>query len=173
MRNPFDVLRSFHHRPNETARRRYHPIAQAKAWNKAFEVFEKKKLQFPDNIMLIRYEDIVKDTPKQIARINNFIGSDIPEGLILNELGSNSSYRANPNDKKQAGKNISKMEQWLAEIIVGKARVRYGYDEPVKEFFFDGLAYLLLQTGSFLSYYTRAALLDTNVRKRIVRFLSK
>lgn len=173
MRSPFDVLSSFHHRPNELARRRYHPIAQAKAWNKAFEVFEKKKIQLPDQIMLVRYEDIVEDTPNQIARINNFIGSDIPEGLMLNELGSNSSYRAKSNNKQQAGKNISKTEQWLAEAIVGKTRVRYGYNEPPKKFSFDGAVYLLLQTGSFLSYYASAALLDKNVRKRIVRFLRK
>lgn len=173
MRNPFDVLRSFHHRPNETARRRYHPLAQAKAWSKAFDIFEKKKARYPDQIMLLRYEEIVNDTSGQIMRINQFIGADIPEDLKLDDLGSNSSYRASPNEKKQSGKNISKMEQWLADIVVGDVRKRNGYDEPQKTFSLDGLGYLILQTGSFLSYYASAALLDVNVRKRIVRFLGK
>jgi hypothetical protein len=65
------------------------------------------------------------------------------------------------------------MEQWLADIVVGDVRKRNGYDEPQKTFSLDGLGYLILQTGSFLSYYASAALLDVNVRKRIVRFLGK
>ncbi len=173
MRNPFDVLRSFHYRPNKTARNRYHPAAQARAWKKAIEIFEKKKRQFPDQIMLIRYEDIAKNTAGEIVRINDFIGADIPHNLDISELGSNSSFSANSNQDKQAGNNISKVEEWLADIFIGNARNRYGYTEPQKKFSSDGLLYLLSQSSAFLNYYGRTALTDKNVRKRIMRFLGK
>lgn len=173
MRNPFDVLRSFHYRPNKTARNRYHPAAQAKAWRKAIEIFEKKNRQYPNQIILIRYEDITNNTADEITRINEFINADIPKGLNITELGSNSSFRENTNKNKQAGKNISKAEEWLADILIGNARNRYGYTDPKKQPSVDGLVYMFLQTTAFLNYYGGKALTDKNVRKRITRFLGK
>jgi hypothetical protein len=171
MRDPFAVLKSFKYKPNKDSERRYHPLAQALAWKKAATTLHKATRQHPENVFLVKYEDLISKTPHEISRINNYLGIEIPTDLKLASLGTNSSFRKQQSTKRLGTKDISNLEAWLADSVLFEERQSLGYISPRRDFSVKGLFPFLLQTGSFVRYYMVALLHSPNTRKRVVRFL--
>ena len=180
MRDPFAVLRSFKFRPREEALRRYHPLAQASAWRRAIKAYDTAKEKYPESVLMVRYEDIVKDTRNQIVRMNAFLETSIPEDLQLDSLGSNSSYRfttpegADPAPEKSVPKplgEVSGFEQWAADRIVYDARRSVGYDSDLRKLSLSGFGGFTKQSMVFAQHYGMGFLTDKNTRKRVLRFI--
>lgn len=171
MREPFAVLKSFKNKPNEKASRRYHPLAQALAWKKAVKKFHAAQLSYPNQVLLIKYENLASSTSFEIERLNGFLDVSIPTDLELSSLGTNSSFRNKAGSKRIKSQEVSGIEAWLADKIFHRERNSLGYSSPQKRFSAHGGGSLMVQTITFLYYYCAALFLNTDIRKRVFRFL--
>jgi hypothetical protein len=171
MRDPFSVIRSFKYKQNKKASRRYHPLAQALAWKKAVKKYHAAQSAYPDRILLIKYEHLVSNTAREVERVNRFLNVSIPADLDLNSLGTNSSFRDTGGAKSTTRMQVSGIESWLVDQVLYRERSSLGYSSPRKRFSTQGAWPLLNQTISFFSYYLIAALSNSDIRKRVIRFI--
>lgn len=163
MRDPRSMLKSYKYYPKRPAADRYHPLAQSLAWRNAARAWSKYSEQYPNNILLIKYENLVEDTATEIQRINAFLPSNIPESLDLAILGSNSSFTP---EKKQL-RILSPLEMWLSDSVLFRERAFLGFSYERQTFSFSGLLSLLKTSWRFSCHYGLLIATDPDIRRRI------
>ena len=162
MRDPREVMRSYkymdylkdYHDPA-----RYHPILQAIAWKSAMNSFLKN--QQKDNILLVKYEDILNDVNQVFANVSDFVKSRFPQ-INLQDFGNNSTF------KNKQKKRLTTTEIWLCEQIAGKEIQAAGYYLHNCKPSLRDLNYILYVTKRALNFYLKNSLVSTDTRKRVL-----
>lgn len=168
MRDPRSMLRSykyiFTNARNTT--QRYHPVLQALAWRTSIRSYFEYKTKYPENILLIRYEDLVAQTNETLAKVGDFVNVQFPN-ISLDQFGNNSSF------KDKSSKNINDTEVWLCEKVAGEEmkQIRYNISES-KPHFRDAEEVILL-TLNAASFYFSKSLTSNDIRKRLLKLAKK
>jgi hypothetical protein len=139
---------------------RYHPVLQALAWKSAMHCFWQNQKQ--DNILLVKYEDLVSDVNRVLADVGSFIGTKFPQ-VNLHDFGNNSSFK---NKKK---KKLTDTEIWLCEQIVGQQMKEVGYSLCEQQPSIKDLNDLFSSTRKALSFYLTNSLTSADIRKRVIK----
>jgi hypothetical protein len=166
VRDPFSVLLSYKYLPAYWGdeRSRYNPVFQSVVWRQVIRKFEKVKGAHPGRVMLIRYEDLIRDPAKEVARISELCGARLSPPA-LDTVGSNSSRTG------ESGTGLTRIESWLCRSITGSVRSRLGYGRsavPVlPELGVPAFAGCLLRSAA---YYARQAVTSRDIRGRLWRF---
>ena len=113
---------------------------QAKIWTQLMEVLEKVSKSHPkENLMIIKYEELLKNTLDELRKIYHFLDIQIQEEELKN-LETKYSYENIPQVKKGSGKsvrfatpgkwkeNFNDEEQILINKIMGKKLKELGYE---------------------------------------------
>ncbi|NNU17580.1 sulfotransferase [Parvularcula sp. ZS-1/3] len=168
LRDPKSMLRSYKFYPHDTERARYHPAAQSFAWRKAARAYEVMAEEMPEQTLLLRYDDIVRQPSVEIARLNTFAGTSVDEGLELESLGRNTSYGSG--EKKPKG-SVEPFELWLSDQVLFRERKALGFDATRHPFSFRGVGVTAGNSLKFLSRYGTLIASDPNIRRRVGRML--
>jgi hypothetical protein len=169
LRDPRSTLKSYKFYPKLPAANRYHPVAQSFAWRNAARAFLRFQTKYPEHFLLIRYEDLINETRREIERLNAFLPALIPLDLDLGALGNNSSYAHQ--GKAFVKRELTAVELWLSDLVLYKERVELGYGSPRNDLSISGLSGLLRTTWRFSRHYGKLALFDANIRHRIKHLL--
>jgi Sulfotransferase family len=70
LRHPFDVILSYSKIKNHSSS---NPITAAKKWNNSIKAYEYIKKREKENILLIRYEDLINEPQKAIDKVLSFL----------------------------------------------------------------------------------------------------
>ena len=167
MRDPRAVLRSYknvqsngYHETN-----RYHPIIQTLAWRTAMQSFLTRKSH--NNCILIRYEDLIGNTDRELSRIGQFIGTQFHK-IDLSQFGNNSSFK-----NKVKKSDLSPTEIWLCEQIAGEEMEIIDYSlSGIKPNFKDTF-YIAKLSVKVTKFYLYKVLLSSDVRKRTIQVMKK
>ena len=150
----------------ENTKNRYHPILQSLAWRTAVRAFKAYQVSFPDDILLVRYEDLVSDTQATMQRVAKFTTANFPS-LDLKDFEANSSF------KGRKRKFITSTEVWLSEKIVAKELEQLGYSTSDKKPELTDLSDLLKTTLRASGFYLHQIITSANIRKRILKLVKK
>ncbi|KAJ54601.1 hypothetical protein ACMU_18010 [Actibacterium mucosum KCTC 23349] len=169
LRDPRTMLKSYKFYPKRPAADRYHPLAQSMAWRNAARAFLKLEAKYPEHFMLVRYEDIVAETRREIERLNAFLPASIPEDLNLESLGNNSSYARK--DQAPVKRELTPLELWISDRILYRERVKLGFEAAKNPFSLSGVFNLLKTTWRFSKHYGKLVMFDANIRRRVGHLL--
>ena len=150
----------------ENSRSRYHPVLQSLAWRTAVRAFNSYKISFPDDILLVRYEDLVSDTQATMQRVAKFTTANFPS-IDLKDFEANSSF------KGRKRKFITSTEVWLCERIVAKELKQLGYSISDEKPKLKDLSDLLKTTLRASGFYLHQIITSANIRKRILKLVKK
>lgn len=145
---------------------RYHPVLQTIAWRTAVRTFLSYRQHHPDNILLVRYEDLVHSTQSTIYGVEEYLATKFPH-IELSDFGNNSSFR----NKKR--KSISNTEVWLCEKLAAKELELLGYEVSGKKPRLQDTLDLLLTTTRAGWFYLHKVATSGNIRKRIFKLAKK
>jgi hypothetical protein len=166
MRDPRDVLLSYKHSgylEGYFDSSRYHPILQALAWKSAMKCFWENQKQ--DNILLVKYEDLVRDTNQVLANVGNFVGTNFPL-INLKDFGNNSSF------KKKNKKELTNTEIWLCEQIAGQEMKEVGYSLSECQPCLKDVNDILDSTKKAVSFYLKKSFTSADIRKRVLKLVT-
>ena len=168
LRAPEAVLKSYKNvsGPWHDARR-YNPATVGFAWKKAAANYRRAKDDIPDQVMLLKYEDLVADTSGSLARLASFLGTPFPQ-MDLAAFGRNSSL-----DAGRQLKTVTKSEVWLAEKIIHSELSELGFPASHPRFTGSGLLTLVASLAGSGLFLTKQVLTDVNRRKRALNFLRR
>lgn len=166
LRKPAAVLRSYKNvsGPWHDARR-YNPVTIGIAWRVAARNFLHWAARKPDQVMFLRYEDLVAHTAQATERLARFLGRPAP-AIDLAAFGRNSSH-----DGGRASAAVSASEEWVAEKVIGHHLADLGFAPSPTASAASGLFELvrvMARSGLFIG---GQMLTDRDRRKRAVNFL--
>lgn len=165
MRDPRAVLRSYKYMDylkNFHDPSRYHPVFQAIAWKSAMESFFQNQPQ--NNVFLVRYEDLIKDTNQVLLKVSDFLDIEFPQ-INLENFGNNSTFRYK---KKQ---KLSNTETWLCEQIAGREMQAVGYQLKRCKPSLQDFNEMFCITGKSLQFYLKNSLISPDTRKRVFNLI--
>jgi len=118
-------------------RKLYHPIGTSILWRASVRVALDAIARWPARVMLNRYEDLVSDPARQVARLCAFVGEAFePDMLRVDMNNSSRAVDAQGIFVSSVGQwrsALSETEAWLALTLCGDALRRLGYAvEPVR-----------------------------------------
>lgn len=168
LREPEAVLRSYKNvsGPWHDARR-YNPATIGLAWKVAAQNYRRHAQARPDQVMLLRYEDLVSQTAASVSRLSDFLGLPFP-AIDLESYGRNSSFSA-----KRKSKPVTGAELWLARKVIGDELSALGFPTAQGAASLQGmtqLATIMLGSGLFLA---KQVLTDRDRRKRALNFVKR
>lgn len=143
--------------------RRYNPVVLAYAWKKAATNTQYWQHEKPSQFKLIRYEDLVRDTPKVSESLAEFLHlTALPTSL--DGFGKNSSLTG-----AKPKKNVTGLESRLAQKICGESASRLGFPVEGKmkikmTDYFAGLSIVRNSTSLLFSEY----LFNVDRRRRLL-----
>lgn len=116
----------------------YGPVQTAIAWRTFNSLIEKISMPVDGSYRLLRYEDLVMDTPKHYEQLLNWIGLkelDIEKaGASLDHSvsGNPCRFKSGPlrvaiDDRWRDG--LSRSERMLVKLLCGSMQKRYGYED--------------------------------------------
>ena len=165
LRDPRNTLLSYKHYPRASARGRYHPAVQSSVWGAAVRSYQVAKRRYGSQILLVKYEDLVRSTAATVAVLNDFLRASIAVPNLA-------EIRANTSFKSGSRPTLSEFELWLSDRFVYKARAALEYDYPRQRFSTKGLTDTLGVSLRFIRYYSSLLLSSRDARKRVRRFVS-
>lgn len=137
---------------------RYHPLLQAIAWKSAMRSFLKHQHQ--DNILLVKYEDIINDVNQVLTNVGDFIGSKFPQ-TDLSNFGNNSTFKNKPKNK------LTDTEVWMCEQIVEQEMQSAGYSLQNCKPSLKDMKNMLNLTYTSLKFYFKNSLISRDTRNRV------
>jgi len=109
---------------------------------KTWEVLDRAYENHPSELRFkVKYENLLKNTYKEISKIYNFLGIDIEED-VLNEIITKSDFKKIPEENRGKGKiirsatpgkwkeNFNEEEKELMKSILGDTLKKLGYMSP-------------------------------------------
>lgn len=170
IRDPRSMLSSYKfmikNKDNNNDSIRYHPILQSIAWRTSIRTFLDYQERNRDNILLVRYEDLVGNTKKVLSQVEKFTNASFPL-LDVSDFSNNSSFK----NKKR--KNISDTETWLCEKIAGKEIKRLNYILSKKKPRLEDLKNLIFISARVTQYYLSSIITSVDTRKRVLKLVKK
>ncbi len=153
-------------------RGRYHPVVQSLAWKTCVNTyFDLRQEHGQSCCMLIKFEEVLNNTDKVLADINNFAGIEFPE-IDLAAFGHNSSL--SKSGKESQPKRITGLEAKICYLLTRKMLPQLGYDDfSNQKVGFVDFFNLLMTTFRNSAYYFRQIVFSRNVRKRVFKFLNQ
>lgn len=169
LRQPEAVLKSYKnvsgwwHDP-----RRYNPVTIALAWRAAAQSYERWQTDQADQVILLKYEDLVDKTDETITRLTSFLSVLFPE-VDLPSYGRNSSH-ADGKSRRQ----VTETEIWLSERIIGDYQTRLGFSRsPQAGISPAGVLATVKTLFHSLHLLFDEYLFDKDHRRRLVRLVWK
>lgn len=163
LRNPIQILSSYKFAKGEGHNhRRYNPIVYSYYWRTAIRYY--LKLRDSNNVIMIKYEELVGDTKGACELLNSFLDTNI-ELLDISSIGNNSSF----NSLKR--KTISQTESWICYKICSKEMKCLGYDSIIPEPKLHDLPYIITNLVSFTLFQFGRYITNRDARKRIYTFI--
>lgn len=127
LRHPEPVLNSY---KNATGwwhdPRRYNPFTIAIAWRAAAQSYETWLEKFPNQILFVRYEDLVAKTDRTVRNLAIFLSVQFPT-INLASYGRNSSHSG-----RASTKEVTDTEIWICQAIIGDISKRLGFCPSAK-----------------------------------------
>ena len=166
LREPVGLLRSYKNvsGPWHDARR-YNPTAIGLAWGAAARTYLRLRRERPDQVILVRYDDLVARTDSTLQALSAFLGANLPP-VDLGALGKNSSLDAGGTPMAVSGGEV-----WLATRPIRRELELLGFEVPPASFGLDGAGELARIYGSSAAFHLRGLLFDRDRRRRILRLL--
>ena len=124
MRGPEKVLASYKHLPEESEdgdAGQYHPVAHAYYWRMAARAWLDAKKRWPDQVMLLRFEDLVSDPTVAGRSLAAHLGAVSPDE-ITTPPRPNSSFTG-PAMRPE----LTRLEQWIIARTTSKERKALGF----------------------------------------------
>lgn len=131
--------KNYHRRGEATYRERYNPLPQSVLWKSYMSaLLEAERRPWADQVMRLRYEELVDDPEGTVRRLAAHVGVDFDPAMLDVET-TNSSFA----EEGQASRGIvassrerwrtelTPTEIWVGERIFGSAREALGYAPPV------------------------------------------
>jgi hypothetical protein len=118
----------------ERLRRLYHPITTSLLWRASMYAASRGRQRWPERVILNRYEDLVADPARQVARLCAFLGEESDPGMLA--VATNNSSRAVDapgifnSSVGQWRTRISEAEAWLALRLCAGALRALDYEVP-------------------------------------------
>jgi hypothetical protein len=120
VRDPRDVLTSKWRRAREHGdyEGNYDPVWDTLAWRSAVRAGDDARISYPENILRVRYEDLVVDPRKEAQRICKFLALEYNDSMLSVEWINTST-----SDLKGAGIGTSAIGKWrntlpLADVFL-------------------------------------------------------
>lgn len=162
-RDPRNILSSFKFASGEGHdARRYHPVAYALYWRSAIRYY--LRLGVKENVLMIRYEDVVDDTNEVRKKLSSFLGTAI-RAVDISVIGHNSSFR------KGVRKEITGFERLICKWLLKREMVRIGYKEGVGKVRIEDLFDFCKTSCVFLAYQITRFIGNKDSRGRIITYL--
>jgi hypothetical protein len=112
-------------------RRLYHPIATSMLWRVSVRVALDAIARWPERTMLSRYEDLVADPARQVAKLSAFVGEEFePDMLTVQRNNSSHSVGTQGIFSTSVGQwraQLSATEAWIGLTLCGDALRQLGY----------------------------------------------
>jgi hypothetical protein len=139
IRHPFDVILSY-------SKFKENPASETEyacwKWNNSIEAYEYLKKEVPQNVMLVKYEDLTETTKDTLSSIFKFLGakdvdiSELNEEEVSNDALGTSGYEHHKNLSKPVGNfSVNKWKKELSEstykqalALVKKNASKFDYD---------------------------------------------
>ena len=164
LREPLGLLRSYKNvsGPWHDARR-YNPTAVGLAWRAAARSYLRFSRERPEQVMLVRYDDLVRQTSKTFEALSAFLGVRFPP-VDLDALGRNSSL-----DGGRARLEVTETEVWLAARPMREELRALGFADLPASFSLRSMPALAKVYLPSAAFHLRALLFDPDRRRRMLR----
>lgn len=166
LRHPAAVLKSYKNVSGPWHdRRRYNPFSIGWAWRVAAHNFRRWASERPGQVLLIRYEELVRNTAETVDRLARFLDVAFP-AIELAAFGENSSFSGN-----RSHAAVTATEVWIGEKAAGSIMPEIGFAHSGTK---PSVADLPAAGGEILrssAFIVNQVLFDANRRKRALRFL--
>jgi hypothetical protein len=163
IRDPFTMMRSYKNWPWRDGRFRYHPLIQAIVWRSVVETFQTIRGDDDPRIQLVRFEDLVDQTPNLRAQLAAFLGPfrwpDTAKEISPNTSMTNSS------------RELTWIEWKIGKGVTGPHLHRFNYDaeRATREGF--GVLEFLRDSVTSIAYYAIWALRSRDMRRRLKLYM--
>lgn len=153
-------------------RGRYHPVIQSLAWKTCVKTYFDLRQEYGDqHCMLIKFEEVLSDTEKVLAEINQFSGIEFPK-IDLSSFGHNSSL--SKGQKERQPKKITGLEVKICHFLTQKEQQKLNYSPPSdKDIVFSDFSNFLVTTVRNSAYYSRQIIFSRNIRQRVLKFVNQ
>lgn len=118
LRNPLDVAVSLKEAKNKWWGGKINYNSHIRLWNKSAETALKNLKQYPDNYLVIKYEDVIENPTDLAKRICSFLNVDFEEKMLEmgdqpGWTGSNSSFKKKKGESNFKSTSINRYEEQL------------------------------------------------------------
>jgi len=163
-RDPRKVLSSFKFVDKGNGDSRlYHPVFYSLYWRMAIQELSKLQKTVPNQVLSVRYEDLVRNSDEQINFISLFLNTTI--GEVNKKIKNNSSFM------NKEIKTITPTETWLCEKIVGRYIKYCNYPENMGCFRFQDIKDLSLTTVIFIINQIKRFVFSPTARQSILMYI--
>lgn len=158
------------------ARRSYHPITIALLWRAAARAGCAAAARYPDQVRLVRFEDIIHDPEKEVRAICHWLGLSFDEAALhVGHLNSSFVGRRDAAGfdrislvRWQTGLNDS--EKWMIERLAGPAFLELSFRPSETS---PSLIRIISMTASFVPAVVSAAWVNRGRRGNLLKFLKE
>ena len=164
IRNPFKMMRSYKNWPWAEGRSRYHPLIQAMVWRSVAERSQRTGIECDAPILLVRFEDLVDETPTIRAQLRQLLG-EFPWPDTAKEVMPNTSLT-------NSSRELTWIEWKICKVVAGPYLDRLNYKADLAKRERLGGLELLRVSVRCIGYYASLALRSRDMRKRIKRHMA-